>query len=149
MHNNHPTSPGPEALTLVVARPLAFVLAAGVVLAGGLGWGRPGLLAAFMGASLSLVNIWVLARLGARAAERALVDGPVQAASGLQAALGGKTVVLLVTVALVARVIEAGNVTAGGTPMLPFALGLLVTVVALVIAGLAASALDSRRVSKA
>jgi hypothetical protein len=140
MHPPHPTNLGPESLTLVMARPLALVMAAGVVLAGGLGWGRAGMLAAFLGASLSLVNIWVLTRLGARAAARALVDGPVQAASGLQAALGGKTVALLVTVAVVAQTIDAGK-AGGGVPMLPFALGLLVTVVALVVAGLAASAL--------
>jgi hypothetical protein len=142
MRTNHPTSRSPEALTLTVARPLALVLAAGVVLAGGLGWGRPGLVAAFMGASLSLINLWVLARLGARAAERVLVDGPAQATSGLQAALGGKTVALLVAVALIAQILEAGQ--GHGVPMLPFALGLLVTVATLVIAALAASAIAAR-----
>ena len=119
---------------LVLARPLAFVLAAVVIAGSGLAWGAGGTLAALIGSALSVINVLVLARLGARAAERAVADGPGTAVSGLQAALGAKTVVLLTIVALLAGTVGAGRLS------IPFGLGLLVSVFALILAGLYAAA---------
>jgi hypothetical protein len=125
----------PEQQVLALARPLALLFGAAVVGAGGLGWGRAGTTAAAIGVALSLANVWVLHRLGARATRLAGVDDVVQAtqaATGLQAALAAKTVVLLALVAVLA------NRAATARTMTPFALGLLVTVFALLAAGLAA-----------
>ena len=122
-------SRNPETLTL--AATLSIVLAGGAVLAGALIWGRPGLMASAWGAALSVANVWVLARLGGRAARRAAAEGAAGAATaGLQSALGAKTAILIVLIALV--------FLRGGADLhpAPFVLGLLVSVVALVLAGL-------------
>jgi hypothetical protein len=118
-----------EALAL--AGPFSVVVGGAAVLAGALIWGRPGMVAAAWGTALSLVNVWVLARLGARAARRAAAEGdPGAAAAGLQSALGAKSVILIVMIALFTL--------RGGSSLhpAPLALGLLVSVVALVLAGL-------------
>src|SRR5688572_16134454 len=113
---------------LTLARPLSFIFGGIVVLGSALGWGRPGLVAGLLGATLSLVNVWALERLASRAVERALIEGPGAAASGLTSALGAKTIVLLVVVSLV---LAAGSAHIATTP---FGLGLLVSVFALVTA---------------
>ena len=118
---------------LVLARPLAVLLAAVVIAASGLAWGPGGTLAAVVGSVLSLINVFVLERLGARAAQQAVAGGPGQAASGLHAALVAKTVVLLTIVALLAGTVGAGRLST------PFGLGLLVSVFALILAGLLAA----------
>jgi hypothetical protein len=120
---------------LGLARPLALVLGGAVVAASGLGWGRTGTIAAAIGVALSLANVWVLHRLGTRAIRQAGdsdVGQATQAAVGLQVALAAKTVILLALVALLA------NRGAIAQTMTPFALGLLVTVFALLAAGLLA-----------
>jgi hypothetical protein len=119
---------------LALARPLALVLSVGLVGLAAAFWGRPAAAAAAVGSLLSFINIWVLGRLASRAARQALSQGPEFAGTGLHAALGAKTIVLLFTVALVA------GVGGAGLPMLPFGLGLLVTSFALLLAGLTAAA---------
>jgi hypothetical protein len=138
-----PTSPAeqaaPEQQVLGLARPLALLFGGVVVVSGGLGWGQPGAIAAGIGTAVSLANVWVLHGLGARAVRQAGdqtlspdVGTATQAAVGLQVALGVKTVILLVLVALLAnRSTVAGAMT-------PFTLGLLVTVFALLAGGLLA-----------
>jgi hypothetical protein len=124
---------------LALAALLAPLLAGGVVLLAALVWGRPGLTAAGLGALVSVANLWVLGRLSARAARRAAADGGGEAAvSGLQAALGAKTAVLLGLVAFL-----VGGAGARLEPV-PFALGLLVSVLALLLAGLSAAAVAPR-----
>jgi hypothetical protein len=118
---------------LSAARPLALLLAAVVIAASGLGWGPRGTVAALVGSVLSLINVFILERMATRAAQRALDEGPGVAASGLQAALGAKTVVLLTIVALLAGTVGAGRLST------PFGLGLLVSVFALILAGLLAA----------
>ncbi len=120
---------------LALAALLAPVLAGAVVLLATLLWGRRGLTAAGLGALVSIVNLWVLSRLSARAARRAVAEGGGQAAaSGLQAALSAKTAVMLGVVGLL-----VGGVGAGLDPA-PFAMGLLVSVFALLLAGLSGAA---------
>jgi hypothetical protein len=98
------------------------------LLAGALGWGRAGLLAAALGTGLSLINVWALRRFAARAVANVAVLGAGAASAQLTAALGAKTMVLLGAVWVIGR---------GGTlAMLPFACGLMVAVFALLGAGL-------------
>jgi hypothetical protein len=113
---------------LAHARGLAIVVGGAVLIAGVFGWGRVGLVAAAIGTAISLVNVWALRRLALRAVANVAVTGSGSAAAQLSAALGAKTMVLLVLVWLVSR--------AGAFPTVPFALGLLVTVFALLGAGL-------------
>jgi hypothetical protein len=131
-----PTSRRPlEPLTL--ARPLALALAAVVTASSGLAWGVSGTLAALCGSALSLVNVTVLQRMAVRAARQVAVTGAVgTTASGLQAALAAKTVVLLTVVALLSGSVGHGRLST------PFGLGLLVSVFALILAGLVAAARD-------
>ena len=118
---------------LALAAVLAPVLAGAAVLLATVLWGRAGLIAAGLGALVSVTNLWVLGRLSARAARRAAQPGVggVAAASGLQAALGAKTAILLVVVVLL-----MGGAGAALQPA-PFVMGLLVSVAALLGAGLA------------
>jgi hypothetical protein len=132
----HPRNRRPlEPLTL--ARPLALVLAAVVTVSAGLAWGVSGTLAALCGSALSLINVAVLQRMAVRAARQVEVTGAVgTAASGLQAVLAAKTVVLLTVVALLSGSVGHGRLST------PFGLGLLVSVFALILAGLVAAARD-------
>jgi hypothetical protein len=107
---------------------LAAVIGGAVLAGGALGWGRPGLLAAALGTGLSLLNVWVLRRFAARAVEAVSATGPAAASSQLTAALGAKTMVLLTCVWLLGR--------AAALETVPFAFGLLVSVFALLGAGL-------------
>jgi hypothetical protein len=131
-----PTSRRPlEPLTL--ARPLALGLAVVVTVSAGLAWGQSGTLAALCGSALSLVNVTMLQRMAVRATRQVEVTGASRsAASGLQAALAAKTVVLLTVVALLSGSVGHGRLST------PFGLGLLVSVFALILAGLVAAARD-------
>jgi hypothetical protein len=132
-----PTARRPlEPLTL--ARPLALGLAIVVTVGAGLTWGMSGALAALCGSALSLVNVTVLERLAIRAARHAAITGSSAAAGGLQAALAAKTVVLLTLVALLSGSVGAGRLS------LPFGFGLLVSVFALILAGLLAATQDTQ-----
>jgi hypothetical protein len=121
---------------LALARPLAVLFGLIVVAWAGLVWGPAGTLAAGIGALMSVGNVWVLARLGARAiresgSEPSAATASV-AASRLHVALGTKTIILLALVAFLS------NQGWASLAMTPFALGLLVTVFALIAAGLLA-----------
>lgn len=122
---------------LALARPLALGLAAVVTVSAGLAWGMSGTLAALCGSALSLINVTVLHRMALKAVQQVAATGVVgTAASGLQAALAAKTVVLLTVVALLAGSVGQGRLST------PFGLGLLVSVFALILAGLIAAARD-------
>jgi hypothetical protein len=125
-----PQKKTPNREPLAVAGLFAIGLAGAAVVGAGLHWGRPGVSAAGQGALLSLINLFALERLASRAARRATLVGGGAAAAGLQAALSAKTAILLVAIILVAR----GG--AAGPTLLPFALGLMVSVFALLLAAL-------------
>jgi hypothetical protein len=72
-----------------------------------------------------------MARLGQRARNEAAAADPSRAAARLNAALGAKTIALLILVVAIAQVGPVGPATTT-----PFALGLLVTVFALIAGGL-------------
>jgi hypothetical protein len=133
MQHPHPTNRRPVE-PLALARPLALGLAAVVTAASGLAWGVSGTLAALCGSALSLINVTVLERIAVRAARQVAVTGAGAAASGLQAALAAKTVVLLTVVALLSGSVGSGRLST------PFGLGLLVSVFALILAGLVTAA---------
>jgi hypothetical protein len=120
---------------LAVARPLALLFGVLIVAWAGIVWGRAGTLAAGIGALLSISNVWVLARLGARAVRETggepSATTATNAASRLHVALGAKTIILLALVAILSQGWASLAVT-------PFAMGLLVTVFALIAAGLVA-----------
>jgi hypothetical protein len=123
------TAPNPKTTDLLaLARGFAVAVGGVVLVSAALGWGRAGLVAAAAGTVLSLVNVWALHRLAGRAVESLSVAGPATAAAQMTSALGAKTVVLLAGVWLLAR--------GGRLEPVPFALGLLVSVFALLGAGL-------------
>ena len=92
----------------------------------GLIWGGRGMIAAGAGAALACLNFWALRRLGARAVARAQ-KGEVGPALALAAALVVKMTVLFGLVWLAVRV--------AGPEILPFALGLSVFVVSILMVG--------------
>ena len=104
-----------------------LVLALAVTALGGLVWGKSGLLAAGVGAALACLNLWAIHRLAARAMARAAAGANAQAA-GLMAALGGKMLILFALVWVAIRVYHLA--------LVPFAIGISVLPVSLVMAGL-------------
>ena len=104
-----------------------LVLALAVTALGGLVWGKSGLLAAGVGAALACLNLWAIHRLAARAMARAAAGANAQAA-GLMAALGGKMLILFALVWVAIRVYNLA--------LVPFAIGISVLPVSLVMAGL-------------
>ena len=104
-----------------------LVLALSVTALGGVVWGRAGLLAAGVGAALACINLWAIHRLAARAIERAAAGATAQAA-GLVAALGVKMMILFALVWVAIRVYNLA--------LVPFAIGISVLPVSLVMAGL-------------
>jgi hypothetical protein len=104
-----------------------LVLAVAVTALGGLVWGKSGLLAAGVGAGLACLNLWAIHRLAARAMARAAAGANAQAA-GLMAALGGKMLILFALVWVAIRVYHLA--------LVPFAIGISVLPVSLVMAGL-------------
>ena len=113
------------------ARGLAIVVGGAVVVASALAWGVPGLVAAGAGAALSVANVFLLTRFASRATAVAAAGGPNTAIVRLTSALGAKTLVLLAIVWLLCK--------SGHVRVLPLALGLLVTVICLLGAGLVTS----------
>jgi hypothetical protein len=122
-----PKIPLPAELLARAGR-LALVVGGAVLAVGALGWGRAGLVAAAAGTALSLVNVWALGRVATRAVESVALTGPAAAASRLTSLLGAKTVVLLTSVWVLCRLTALETV--------PLGLGLLVSVFALLGAGL-------------
>ena len=113
------------------ARGLAIVVGGGVVALSALAWGTPGLVAAAVGAALSVVNVFVLTRFTRQAMAVAAAGGPNTAIVRLTSALGAKTIVLLTVVWALCKTTHLR--------LLPLALGLLVTVFCLLGAGLVTS----------
>jgi hypothetical protein len=113
------------------ARGLAIVVGGAVVLASAFAWGVPGLAAAAVGAALSVANVFVLTRFASRAVAVAAGGGPNTAIVRLTSALGAKTIVLLAIVWILCKSTRL--------LVLPLALGLLVTVICLLAAGLVTS----------
>jgi hypothetical protein len=117
----------------MTTRPLAaiektnLVLALAVTALGGLVWGRPGLLAAGVGAALACINLWAIHRLASRAMARASA-GETALAAGLVAAMGGKMLILFGLVWVAIRVYNLA--------LVPFAIGISILPVSLVMAGL-------------
>jgi hypothetical protein len=128
MSPNHLTN---RAEPLLLARPLAILFGVAMVAAAGVRWGAQGSMAAALGAVVSIANVYLMARLGQRAQREATEADPGRAAARLNAALGAKTIALLVVVAFIAQL---GPVRTHF--LTPFTLGLLVTVFALIAAGL-------------
>lgn len=116
------------------ARGLAIVVGGAVVLASAFAWGRPGLAAAAVGATLSVINVFVLTRWSRQAMSVAAEGGPNTAVVRLTSILGAKTIVLLTIVWAVSKTAHLR--------VLPLALGLLVTVFCLLAAGLTTSQRD-------
>ncbi len=104
------------------------VLGAVATAVAGIVWGGTGMLAAGVGATLSVANFWVIRKLGARAIEKVASGESVPQALGLVAALVAKMALLFALVWLVIR--------RGGLPVLPFAIGLSVFVLSMLITGL-------------
>ena len=113
------------------ARGLAIVVGGAVVIASALAWGMPGLVAAAVGSTLSIINVFVLTRFASRAVAIAAAGGPNTAIVRLTSALGAKTIALLVIVWVICKTSHLA--------LLPLALGLLVTVICLLGAGLVTS----------
>jgi hypothetical protein len=113
------------------ARGLTVVMSGAVVVLSTIAWGAPGFAAAAVGAGLSAINVVVLTRLARQAVAVAAVGGPNTAIVRLMSALGAKTIVLLTVVWVICK--------SAGLRVLPFGLGLLVTVFSLLGAGLATS----------
>jgi hypothetical protein len=111
-----------------LARGLAIVVGGAVVTLSAFAWGMSGLRAAAVGAALSVINVFLLTRFARQAVAVAAAGGPNTAIVRLTSALGAKTVVLLTTVWVVCK--------SAALPVLPLALGLLVTVICLLGAGL-------------
>jgi hypothetical protein len=90
-------------------------------------WGRPGGLAAGTGALLACINLYAIRRLAGRAVRRA-VAGDKGQASWLIAALGAKMMILFALVWVAIRVYNLA--------LVPFAIGISVLPISLVLAGL-------------
>jgi len=123
-----PRSSDSGAEPLALARGLAVVGGGAAVILAALAWGRAGLVAAALGAGLSIVNAWALARFAARAAARAAAQQPHTATVQLTSALGAKSAVLLTAVWVLTR--------SGKLAVAPLAMGLMVSVLSLLGAGL-------------
>jgi hypothetical protein len=90
-------------------------------------WGMDGMLAAGVGAVLACLNFWVITRLGRRAIER-VSDG---ATGGQAAALGiGLALKMAALMALVWAAVSVFKLA-----VVPFALGLSVFVISILLAG--------------
>jgi hypothetical protein len=113
------------------ARGLAIVVGGAVVVVSALAWGVPGLVAAAAGAALSIANVFLLTRFASRAVAIAAAGGPNTAIVRLTSVLGAKTIALLAIVWVLCKTSHLR--------LLPFALGLLVTVICLLAAGLVTS----------
>ena len=113
------------------ARGLAIAVGGAVVVLSTLAWGTPGLTASALGATLSVINVFVLTRFARQAVAVAAAGGPNTAIVRLTSALGAKTIVLLTAVWVLLKSTKL--------LVLPLALGLLVTVFCLLGAGLVTS----------
>jgi len=109
-----------------------WALGIGVTVLGGVVWGGRGALASGVGALLAIANFWAIRRLGARAVARVTEGASGAQAGGLVTALVLKMTALFGLVWLAIRVFRL--------PVVPFALGISVLVVAILVAGPALAA---------
>jgi len=112
-----------------------WVLGIAVTALGTAVWGSRGGLATAVGAALAIGNLWAIRRLGARAVLRAASNGSVSQVGALVTALVLKMTAVFVLVWLAVRVFHL--------PVVPFALGISVLVVAILVAGPALAAESS------
>ena len=105
-----------------------LVLGVTITAVAGLVWGLPGTLGAGVGAALACLNFWAIGRLGRRAVSR--VESGVRGGAALAAGLLLKMTALFVMVWVAVRVIKL--------PALPFAMGMSVFVVSILLVGLGA-----------
>jgi hypothetical protein len=94
----------------------------------GIAWGPKAFLSAGVGAVLAAANLRVIRRLASSAVDRVLADPGQTAVAGLLVGMLGKMVGLFVLVALALRI--------GKLDLLPFTLGIMVFVLALLVTGL-------------
>jgi hypothetical protein len=104
-----------------------LVLAVAATCAAGLAWGVDGAGAAALGGALAFANLTVTRRLAGRAISRVLA-GVHPAAAGLGVGMGIKMVLLFPLLWLAVSVLHL--------PLVPFALGLSVLMVSMVVTGL-------------
>lgn len=104
------------------------ILGAGATAVAGLVWGGAGMLAAGVGAALTVANFWAIRRLGARAVAKVANGESVPRALALVAVLIAKMTLLFGLVWLLIRRV--------GLPVIPFTLGLSVFVLSILITGL-------------
>jgi hypothetical protein len=93
----------------------------------GVVWGKPGVLAGGVGATLACLNLMAIRRLAGRAVARA-VAGDKSQASWLVAALGAKMIILFALVYMAIRVYNLA--------LVPFAIGISILPISLVFTGL-------------
>ena len=114
--------------TLLSIHRANIVLGIAATAGAGLLWDGRGMLAAGLGAALSIANFWTIRRLGVRAVARVMSgDSPGQALA-LVAGLTIKMAVLSLLVWVAIRKL--------GLPVLPFALGLSAFVISILTVGL-------------
>ena len=118
-----------EALTeLHVIQRINLVLGVAAVAGAGLLWGGRGMLAAGVGAALSVANFWALRRLGARAVAKVEAGATTGQALLLVASLSIKMLLLFGLVWVAVRRV--------GLPILPFTMGFSVFVISTLFGGL-------------
>jgi hypothetical protein len=104
-----------------------LVLAVAATCAAGLAWGVEGAGATALGAAIAFANLTVTRRIATRAVSRVLA-GVHPGAAGLGVGMGIKMVLLFPLLWLAVSVLHL--------PLVPFALGLSVLIVSLVVTGL-------------
>jgi hypothetical protein len=107
-----------------------LVLGVTVTAVAGLIWGGSGMLGAGVGAALACLNFWAIGRLGRRAVSRVESGASSGQAFALAAGLLLKMTALFTMVWLAVRVIKL--------PALPFAMGMSVFVISILLVGLGA-----------
>jgi len=108
-----------------------LVLAVAVTVAAAVAWGVPGAGAAALGGALAFANLTITRRLAARAIQKVLA-GTHPAGAGLGAGMAIKLVLLFPLLWVAISVLHV--------PIVPFALGLSVLIVSMVITGLVSAA---------
>ena len=108
-----------------------LVLAIAATCAAGVAWGVAGAGAAALGGALAFANLTITRRLAARAIQKVLA-GTHPAGAGLGAGMAIKLVLLFPLLWVAISVLHV--------PIVPFALGLSVLIVSMVITGLVSAA---------
>jgi hypothetical protein len=104
-----------------------LVLAVAATCAAGLAWGVEGMVAAALGGALAFANLTFIRRIAGRAVSKVLA-GTHPGAAGLGLGMGIKMVLLFPLLWLAVSVLHL--------PLVPFALGLSVLIVSMVVTGL-------------